>query len=124
MDQLPNIDFTKGMGPALLALLAFIVPLAVRTYLKDREARKEKMAAFHLQACRMAYNSVVNAVKKGTAIEDKQEAGLLALDKFYLLRLGRPTTIDEKDSARLIFDAIHGEFCPGGAPPSAASTTP
>lgn len=120
MDSLPQIDFSKGTGPVLLGLLAFIVPLVVRTVLKDRAERKEKAAALHLQLCRMAYNSVQNMLKKGVTVDDKQEEGLKQLAKFYQLRLARGPTDEENESARAIFDAIHGELCPGGtgSPPS------
>lgn len=122
--QLPNINFSNGMGPAILGILAFVIPLAIRTYFKDRAERKEKAAALHLQLCRMAYNAVQNAIKKGTPVEDKQEAGIEQLKKFYRLRLARDPSFEEQESARLVFDAIHGELCPGGTgtPPSATGT--
>lgn len=114
MDEIPSIDFTKGYGPVVLGLLAFIVPLAVRTYLKDRRENKERAQQLLLTLSRMAYNSVQNLLKKGFTIEDKQEAGVNQLRKIYLLRVGRDPTFAEIEQARMIFDAIHGELCPGG----------
>lgn len=122
---LPTIDFSHGTGPAVIALLTFLVPLVVRTLLKDRAERKEKVQAI-LQTCaRQAYNSVQNRLKRGDAIDDKQAAGLEALDRFFIMRVGRAASAEEKASACLLFDAIHGELCPGGTgTPPGGPTTP
>lgn len=121
-DQLPNINFTQGLGPAVVALLAFIVPLAIRTFLKDRREARERATQLHMVLCRLAYNAVQNQLKGGAVIADKQEAGLVQLDKFYVLRTGAPATEQQKADARIYFDALHGELCPGGTgtqPPNA-----
>lgn len=122
MDPTPHIDFTSA-GTAFVGLMAFIVPLVIRTFMKDRELKKEKAQQVLLQACRQAFNSVQSKVKvQGKdAVGDKVEAGLIALDRFLTLRRGTPATYDEKEAARAIFEALHGEFCPGGtgAPPPA-----
>ena len=122
MDNLPEFDMAKGAGPALLAILTAVAAAVLRTWLKDRAERKERMMSILQQCCRQAYNSVQNRIKRGDAIEDKQVAGLEALDRFMTIRIGRIATEEEKQAACLIFDAIHGELCPGGtgAPPPPA----
>lgn len=114
MDQVPNIDFNHGMGAAALGLLTFLVPLVIRTLMKDRREAQERAQKVLQECCRQAYNSVQNRIKRGDPIDDKAQAGIDALDRFYILRRGKPATDDEKEAARAIFDAIHGELCPGG----------
>jgi hypothetical protein len=117
MEQLPNVDLSQGLtGPVLLTLLAAAVGAAIRTLIRDRDEKRRLADAQFQRACRQAYNSVQNRVKKHgkDAVGDKEEAGLAALDRFLMLARRRPATEQERAEAQLIFEAIHGELCPGG----------
>lgn len=117
MEQLPNIDLSHGLtGPVLLTLLGAAVAAALRTLIKDRDEKKRLADAQFQRCCRQAYNSVTSRLKREgkEAVGDKEEAGLIALDRFLILARRRPASEKEREEARLIFEAIHGELCPGG----------
>lgn len=118
-----QIDFsnTKAM---LVTILAAVVAAVARTVIKDYREGKERQQKILQDCARQAYNSVQNRLKKGDVIEDKATAGLEALDRFLVLRRGNKASTDEKEQARLVFDAIHGEYCPGGTGSPADSGTP
>lgn len=113
MDDLTNLDLSKLGG--ITGLITFVLLAALRAWLKDRREAKERTEKVFLQCVRQAYNSVENRLKKGEAIEDKAQAGLVELDKFMRYRLRREATQVEREQALVEFDALHGEFCPGGA---------
>lgn len=118
MDQIQHIDIpTSGGAVAVItAVLTALLGAAFRTWLKDRQERKDRDKQILIQCCRQAYNSVQNRIKKEgkEAVGDKVEAGLIALDRFLTLRRGHAANLEEKEMARMQFDALHGEFCPGG----------
>jgi hypothetical protein len=123
-----HVDIPQGASLTAIfsAVLTAVIGVAIRTWLKDRQERKEREQRVFQRCCRQAYNSVVNKVKKvgKELVGDKAEAGLEALDRFLVLARGKPANQEEREQALLIFDAIHGEHCPGGAPAPVVPTDP